>query len=141
MFSSIHNTLFCFLREERTPLQSFTFLQYYIQYRKQASNTVYTLFSEVDLSKKMHFSLFTLALVAFYSSQLVVGHTVFTTLFVNDVSNGDGTCIRMPSDPSTATFPINDLDSDSMACGKFVVDRNLCVDNANDDRIQRYDGS
>ncbi|THV49177.1 hypothetical protein BGAL_0208g00290 [Botrytis galanthina] len=65
----------------------------------------------------MNLSLFTLALVACYSSQLVAAHTVFTTLFVNDVSQGDGTCVRMPSDPSTATFPINDLDSDSMACG------------------------
>ncbi|KAF7869719.1 hypothetical protein EAF04_004503 [Stromatinia cepivora] len=65
----------------------------------------------------MHLSFFTLALVAFYTSQLVDAHTVFTTLFVNDVSQGDGTCVRMPSDPSTATFPINDLDSDSMACG------------------------
>ncbi|APA12997.1 hypothetical protein SS1G_08493 [Sclerotinia sclerotiorum 1980 UF-70] len=65
----------------------------------------------------MHLSLFKLALVAFSTSQLVAAHTVFTTLFVNDVSQGDGTCVRMPSDPSTATFPINDLDSDSMACG------------------------
>lgn len=70
----------------------------------------------------MNFPLSTLALVAWacYSAQLVAAHTVFTTLFVNDVSQGDGTCVRMPSDPSTATFPINDLDSDSMACGKFL---------------------
>ncbi|KAI9649729.1 hypothetical protein NHQ30_002310 [Ciborinia camelliae] len=65
----------------------------------------------------MNLSLLTLALVACYSSQLVDAHTVFTTLFVNDVSQGDGTCVRMPSDPSTATFPIHALDSDSMACG------------------------
>ncbi|ESZ97680.1 glycoside hydrolase family 61 protein [Sclerotinia borealis F-4128] len=79
----------------------------------------------------MNFHLFTLALVACYSSQHVAAHTVFTTLFVNDVSQGDGTCVRMPSDPSTATFPINDLASDSMACGfngTMGVDRVCSVD-------------
>ncbi|QSZ34196.1 hypothetical protein DSL72_005785 [Monilinia vaccinii-corymbosi] len=65
----------------------------------------------------MNFSLSALALVALYFSRLVAAHTVFTTLFVNDVSQGDGTCVRMPSNSDTATWPINDLDSDSMACG------------------------
>lgn len=72
----------------------------------------------------MKFNFSKLALAACYSSQLVAAHTLVTTLFVNDVSQGDGTCIRMPTDPSTATFPINALDSDSMACGKLTVDRN-----------------
>jgi len=61
--------------------------------------------------------LFSLALVAMLRPQIVAAHTVFTTLYVDDVSQGDGTCVRMPSDPSTATFPINDLQSDAMACG------------------------
>jgi hypothetical protein len=49
---------------------------------------------------------------------LATAHTVFTTLFVDDVSQGDGTCVRMPHDPATATDPVNDLTSEDMACGK-----------------------
>jgi hypothetical protein len=69
--------------------------------------------------------LFALVLVAMLRPQIVAAHTVFTTLYVNDVSQGDGTCVRMPTSPDTATFPINDLQSDAMACGKrlwFVRD-------------------
>ena len=49
----------------------------------------------------------------------VASHTVFITLFVNDVGQGDGTCVRMPMTPSNATFPINDLSSNDMACGMY----------------------
>ncbi|KAF4634120.1 hypothetical protein G7Y89_g3989 [Cudoniella acicularis] len=49
--------------------------------------------------------------------QTAAAHTVFTTLFVNDVDQGDATCVRMPTTPSNATFPINDLSSSDMACG------------------------
>ncbi|KAK0718082.1 glycosyl hydrolase family 61-domain-containing protein [Lasiosphaeria miniovina] len=49
---------------------------------------------------------------------LSAAHTIFTTLFVNDVSQGDGTCIRMPHNGGTCTFPIAGLDSPDMACGK-----------------------
>ena len=49
------------------------------------------------------------------------GHTVFTTLILNGVDQGDGTCIRMPTTPGTATFPINNLMSDDMACGKSIT--------------------
>ena len=75
----------------------------------------------------MNLTLFTLALVACYYSQIVAAHTVFTTLFVDDVSQGDGTCVRMPSNPSTATFPINDLASDDMACGKNLMDQVMVI--------------
>ncbi|KAI2620086.1 glycoside hydrolase family 61 protein [Hypoxylon sp. NC1633] len=47
----------------------------------------------------------------------VEAHTVFTTLFIDDVSQGDGTCVRMPMDPETCTNPVAGLDSDDMACG------------------------
>ncbi|RDW69504.1 hypothetical protein BP6252_08524 [Coleophoma cylindrospora] len=56
-------------------------------------------------------------ILALAAVQIVAGHTVFTTLFVNDVDQGDGTCVRMPRTPDNATFPINDLSSDAMACG------------------------
>ncbi|KAI1770270.1 glycoside hydrolase family 61 protein [Hypoxylon cercidicola] len=57
-------------------------------------------------------------LVAIASSSTVVNaHTVFTTLFVNDVSQGDGTCVRMNMNPQQCTDPIAGIDSDDMACG------------------------
>jgi Auxiliary Activity family 9 (formerly GH61) len=59
-------------------------------------------------------STFTLAVLAL---QTVTAHTVFTTLFVNDVSQGDATCIRMNMTPNNSTFPVNDLVSKEMACG------------------------
>src|SRR6266487_4114235 len=49
--------------------------------------------------------------------QMGAAHTVFTTLFVNDVNQGDGACIRMPKTPDNCTDPINDLASNDMACG------------------------
>lgn len=45
-------------------------------------------------------------------------HTTFTTLFVNDVSQGDGTCVRMSMDPQTCSYPVAGIDSDDMACGR-----------------------
>ncbi|KAI1386510.1 glycoside hydrolase family 61 protein [Hypoxylon trugodes] len=48
---------------------------------------------------------------------MVDSHTIFTTLFVNDVSQGDGTCVRMNMNPQHCTFPIENLASDDMACG------------------------
>ncbi|KAI0161180.1 glycoside hydrolase family 61 protein [Hypoxylon sp. FL1284] len=51
------------------------------------------------------------------SSAIANAHTVFTTLFVNNVSQGDGTCVRMNMDPQQCTNPIAEIDSDDMACG------------------------
>ncbi|KAK2067654.1 hypothetical protein P8C59_001370 [Phyllachora maydis] len=45
-------------------------------------------------------------------------HTVFTTLFIDDVNQGDGTCVRMPKDPNTCTDPVESLTSQDMACGR-----------------------
>lgn len=56
--------------------------------------------------------------LALFGCQMMAAHTLFTTLFVNDVSQGDGTCVRMPRNPSTATAPITDLASEEMMCGK-----------------------
>lgn len=44
-------------------------------------------------------------------------HTIFTTLFVNDKTQGDGTCVRMNQDSENCTSPVPDLSSDDMACG------------------------
>jgi len=45
-------------------------------------------------------------------------HSVFTTLFVNGVGQGDGTCVRMPKNMQTNTSPLEDLTSPDLACGK-----------------------
>lgn len=60
---------------------------------------------------------------------LVATHTVFTTLLVNNVSQGDGTCVRMPHDPGTATNPVNDLTSYEMACGKYRHSKSIYLAN------------
>lgn len=52
--------------------------------------------------------------------QLVAAHTVFTTLFVNGVDQGDGKCVRMNMTPNNCTFPVNDLASNDMACGMYL---------------------
>jgi hypothetical protein len=55
---------------------------------------------------------------------LANAHTTFTTLYVDRKSQGDGTCVRMPYDGETATFPIHPVTSDDMVCGKL---RSLCL--------------
>jgi hypothetical protein len=53
--------------------------------------------------------------------QLVAAHTVFTTLFVNGVDQGDGTCVRMNMTPDNCTSPVSDLASNDMACGTYFL--------------------
>jgi hypothetical protein len=50
---------------------------------------------------------------------LVAGHTIMTTLYVDGENQGDGVCIRMNRDPEHATFPIEPLANDAMACGSY----------------------
>ncbi|KAK2591103.1 hypothetical protein QQS21_011214 [Conoideocrella luteorostrata] len=45
-------------------------------------------------------------------------HTLFTNLFINGKDQGDGTCVRMPRDPSTANGPTVPITGDVMACGR-----------------------
>lgn len=47
----------------------------------------------------------------------VDAHSLFTTLYVNNVNQGDGTCIRMPKDSRTATNPVTDFNDNAMVCG------------------------
>ncbi|KAI0159621.1 lytic polysaccharide monooxygenase [Xylariaceae sp. FL1272] len=61
-------------------------------------------------------ALFTLSTAASFAAS-TSAHTVLSRLFVNGVSQGDGTCIRMPNDAGTATYPVEDIKSDDMACG------------------------
>ncbi|KAL4784453.1 glycosyl hydrolase family 61-domain-containing protein [Aspergillus varians] len=48
---------------------------------------------------------------------LVAGHTLMTTLYVDGENQGDGVCIRQNRNPDKATFPIEPLANDAMACG------------------------
>ncbi|KFG83567.1 putative endoglucanase [Metarhizium anisopliae] len=45
-------------------------------------------------------------------------HTLFTTLYVNGKNQGDGTCVRMPHDSSTANGPIYPITGEDMSCGR-----------------------
>lgn len=45
-----------------------------------------------------------------------VAHTSFAMLFINDVNQCDGTCVRQPKNPSTSTDPVEDLASSDMVC-------------------------
>ncbi|KAE8350305.1 glycosyl hydrolase family 61-domain-containing protein [Aspergillus coremiiformis] len=49
---------------------------------------------------------------------LALGHTSLTTLFVDEVNQGDGTCIRMDHSGNTVNFPIEPVSSKEMACGR-----------------------
>lgn len=52
------------------------------------------------------------------AASLASAHSVFTTIYINDVSQGDGTCVRMAKDEDPSA-PIAGLSSDDMACGTF----------------------
>ncbi|OTB20065.1 glycoside hydrolase family 61 protein [Daldinia sp. EC12] len=65
----------------------------------------------------MKYSHYSFVAAAAILPTVVDAHTIFTTLFINDVSQGDGTCVRMNMDPQHCTDPIAGLDSDDMACG------------------------
>lgn len=69
------------------------------------------------LAPSTDMKLLTLAL-ALLALQLAAAHSVFTTLFVDDIDQGDGTCVRMNMTPDNCTSPVNDLASNDMACGK-----------------------
>lgn len=53
-------------------------------------------------------------------AHIASAHTTFTNLFIDGKNQGDGTCVRMPFNDSTATFPIRPVTSDDMACGKHI---------------------
>lgn len=52
---------------------------------------------------------------------LALSHTTFTTLYVDEVNQGDGTCVRMNRDANTVTYPIEPLTSKDIACGMNFI--------------------
>lgn len=68
----------------------------------------------------MHFANINGVLLALAAANTVNAHTLFTNFFVDDVPQGDGTCVRMSDNIQEATFPIRPIGavtSEDMACG------------------------
>lgn len=64
-----------------------------------------------------------LLLLGWSLASFVQAHTVFTTLYVDGVNQGDGVSVRMNMDPSHTVDFIQNITSDDMACGKYPVFR------------------
>lgn len=47
-------------------------------------------------------------------------HTLFTNIYIDGKNQGDGTCVREPSDASKANSPIYPIDGADMACSKSM---------------------
>lgn len=58
-------------------------------------------------------------LLAAYAVQRATAHTAFTNFFINGVDQGDEVAVRMSNVMSQATFPIPNVTSPDMACGKY----------------------
>ena len=66
----------------------------------------------------MHFSNINCLLLAVAAAQVANAHTRFTNFFVDDVNQGDGTCVRMSNIKNKATNPVKGITTNDMACGK-----------------------
>ena len=75
----------------------------------------------------------TLLLGALVPSALA--HITFTNFFINGKPETDGKCIRMSQTPDNATFPVQDVASQDMACGFFgdIGMSRVCPISAGDD--------
>ncbi|KAI1872949.1 hypothetical protein JX265_004675 [Neoarthrinium moseri] len=57
------------------------------------------------------------SLISFALLSGAQAHTLFTTLLINDVSQGDGTCVRQSADISHSVSPVIDYRSSDIVCG------------------------
>lgn len=72
----------------------------------------------------MHLSGLRTVLLATVAAQAANAHTAFTNFFINDVPQGDGTCVRMSDNIEKATSPIGPIGAvtgNDMACGKLII--------------------
>lgn len=53
------------------------------------------------------------------AAPFAAAHSTFTTMYINDVSQGDGTCVRMNMNSENSSSPIPSLSSNDMACGSM----------------------
>lgn len=68
----------------------------------------------------MHITNLNAAVLALAAATTVSAHTAFTNFFVDDVNQGDGTCVRMSNNIEQATWPIGPpgaVTGNDMACG------------------------
>ena len=75
----------------------------------------------------MRFSIIEETLLAALVVQLGHAHTTFTNFFIDDVPQGDGTCVRMSNIIHQATFPIQSITGDDMACGMSDLESLICL--------------
>ena len=66
----------------------------------------------------MHFSQVKILLVAAGAVHLTNAHTTFTNFFVDRVDQGDGTAVHMSNNIQQATYPLPNVTTPDMACGK-----------------------
>ena len=66
----------------------------------------------------MHFSQVNILLVVAGVVHLAIAHTTFTNFFVDGINQGDGTAVRMSNNMQQATYPLPNVTSPDMACGK-----------------------
>lgn len=97
LFSSLTHSPFCFSSETQIALQPFTIVNIYLFIMRAYASA---------------------GLLILGFASLANAHTTFTTLYIDRKNQGDGTCVRMPYDGETATFPIHPVTSGDMACGK-----------------------
>jgi len=68
-----------------------------------------------------------IVLAALATAPAALAHTVWSVLYVDGVSQGDGAGMRMRTDPKLASYPLQDYSSDDMACSTpFLSHRCIC---------------
>lgn len=75
----------------------------------------------------MHFTNIKGVLLAVAVAQVVDAHTRFTNFFVDDVNQGDGTCVRMSNINAQATNPVKGITGEDMACGKSHIFPSIAI--------------
>ena len=66
----------------------------------------------------MRYSKISSVLLTSLAAEAVNAHTTFTNFWVDDVAQGDGTCVRMNNNIQQATYPIPSVTGNDMACGE-----------------------
>ena len=59
-------------------------------------------------------------MVAAGTASFASAHTTFTNFFVDGVDQGDGTAVRMSNNIPEATYPLPNITTPDMACGKCL---------------------
>ena len=68
----------------------------------------------------MRFSHIDVIILAAGTASFANAHTTFTNFFVDGVDQGDGTAVRMSNNIAEATYPLPNITTPDMACGKYL---------------------